>query len=352
MSTTNTFLEQKVNSKRNKTISCCKGIAILLMVLVHGGIDYRISAFISMFHMPIFFFFSGFCLNPEYLKQPTLFVRKKINGLYIPYIKWMILFILLHNFFCKIKILNVQNVGYYSYDQIFEKILRTIFTFVGDEQLLGGFWFLRELFWGALFSFFMLKYIENKYVVLFLSMIAALLCHITSWYLPMFGIGYTSFMASCYFVSGFIFKQLDVKPLSPIFIFFSCIIVAIGSFFWNFDAVKKSTLLVVPYYLTAIIGVWLTYSICKLQYFPSNKFLTYIGNNTMPILTWHFLSFKLVSALFIILFQLPWEQLGEFPYMNVYAHQGGWVLYFIIGVFIPLLLNHYINKIGVTIKVQ
>lgn len=221
---------------------------------------------------------------------------------------------------------------------------------MGAEQLLGGFWFLRELFWGALITFFTLKYIENKYVVLFLSMIAALFCHITSWYLPMFGIGYTSFMASCYFVSGFIFKELYVKPLKPIYIIISIVIVTIGSFFWNFDAVITSSLLVVPYYLTAIIGVWATYSIFKLEYFSSNNFLTYIGNNTMPILTWHFLSFKLVSLLFVILFQLPWERLAEFPYIKVYAFQSGWILYFIIGSLIPLLLNHYINKTLLSIK--
>lgn len=154
-------MSSQQSNKRDTAISCTKGLAILMMVMAHGGVCSEVSKFISMFHMPIFFFFSGYCFKDSYLKDNTLFVKKRIKGLYIPYVKWMILFILLHNIFCKLNILDSQSVGYYSVGQIIEKILRTVFTFVGGEQLLGGFWFLRELFWGALISFLLLKYIKG-----------------------------------------------------------------------------------------------------------------------------------------------------------------------------------------------
>lgn len=349
MNTINISLKQNM-VKKDKSISMCKAIAILLMVMAHSGVDYWVAAFISMFHMPIFFFLSGFCFKPSYLTEPKLFMVKRLKGLYVPYVKWMLLFIILHNALCKFHILDPQSVGFYSWNQIIEKIARTVFTFVGGEQLLGGFWFLRELFWGALIAYLLLKYLKNKYAVLALSLSVALLCHLTSYHLPTFGIGYTSFMASSYFVSGHIFRSLSVHPLRPIMIVLSYGLVFIGSIFWNFDAVQHSTLLVIPYFLTAIIGVWATYSLCMLLNSASISSLIYIGNNTMPILTWHFLSFKLVSLLIIAFYNLPLSRLSDFPYINNSPCLWGWLLYFVVGSTLPLLFDYVIIKVYMVIK--
>lgn len=339
MSTINPSLVQSGNDKKDDTISMCKGIAILLMVMAHGGVCMRVAAFIAMFHMPIFFFFSGFCLKPSYLEQPMVFINRRIKGLYLPYVKWMFLFILLHNFFCELGILDPQSVGLYNWGQMFEKLARTAFTFVGGEQLLGGFWFLRELFWGSLIAFFMLKYMRNKYLVLSVSLVAALFFHLTAWHIPSFGIGYTTFMASSYFITGFIFKTLSVNVLRPFLIFLSYAAVFIGSLFWNFDDVSESTLLVIPYFMTAIIGVWATYSLCRMFNTSSYRFFIWVGNNTMPILTWHFLSFKLVSLFIIVVYRLPLSRLSDFPYIKDNPLVGGWILYFMIGSLFPLFLD-------------
>ena len=66
------------------------------------------------------------------------------------------------------------------------------------------------------------------------------------------------------------------------------------------------------------------------------KILVYIGDNTLTILTWHFLSFKLVSLFLILIYQLPISRLAEFPVIEMYAYQGWWLIYFIVGVGMPI----------------
>lgn len=73
--------------------------------------------------------------------------------------------------------------------------------------------------------------------------------------------------------------------------------------------------------------------------------MQYVGLNTLSILTWHFLSFKLVSLFIIILYDLPIERLAEFPVVDEYAKQGWFVLYFMVGVFTPLSIIYFQNLI-------
>ena len=63
----------------------------------------------------------------------------------------------------------------------------------------------------------------------------------------------------------------------------------------------------------------------------------------MTILTWHLLSFKAVSLLIILIYGLPIEQLGEFPVIVEYATKGWWILYFVVGVGLPLLMKKFMD---------
>lgn len=64
-----------------------------------------------------------------------------------------------------------------------------------------------------------------------------------------------------------------------------------------------------------------------------------IGNNTLPILTWHMLCFKIVSILIINFYGLPMARLAEFPVIEEYSKQGWFLLYFLVGVLVPLWMS-------------
>ena len=139
--------------KRDSTISIVKAIGIIFMVIGHSGCPKILHDYIYMFHMPLFFFCSGYFFKPtNETYQIKDFVIKRIKKLYFPFVKWSILFLLLHNLFFYINIYN-DKYGFngivssvYDTDEFIKRFLNIVFAMRGNEQLLGGFWFIRVLF--------------------------------------------------------------------------------------------------------------------------------------------------------------------------------------------------------------
>ena len=71
------------------------------------------------------------------------------------------------------------------------------------------------------------------------------------------------------------------------------------------------------------------------------QFLVYVGNYTFIVLTWHFLSMKLVSFMLIAIYGLPMKRLSEFPVIEEYARQGWWIAYLVVGVAVPVIWTYY-----------
>lgn len=78
---------------RDNSISIAKAIAILLMVLAHTYFSQYGNQWINMFHMPLFFFFAGYCFKEKYLLQPKVFLHKRVDGLYKPFVNWSVVFL-------------------------------------------------------------------------------------------------------------------------------------------------------------------------------------------------------------------------------------------------------------------
>ena len=71
--------------------------------------------------------------------------------------------------------------------------------------------------------------------------------------------------------------------------------------------------------------------------------LYYIGKNTLQILALHFMSFKIVSIVVILVYNLPFEMLSEFPVIKCH-HEITWPLYSLVGISLPLLIKVGYNK--------
>lgn len=120
-------------------ISIAKAIGIILMVVghVYNKESWGVH-FIYMFHMPLFFVLSGYFFKaPQNFTELLKFTRKKIIGLYLPYLLWTILFVFLHNFLLKFGIGELA----YSWNAAIGCVCRSALTFVTTEKVLVGFWF-------------------------------------------------------------------------------------------------------------------------------------------------------------------------------------------------------------------
>lgn len=334
-------------------ITYTKAVAIILMVLCHSAIGNKyVFDFIYMFHMPLFFFFSGFCLKTEYFGLPWKFAWKRVKGIYWPYLKWSVVFLLLHNMMFGINLYSAE-YGYngngsqlYSQNDFFERFRSIVFLMQGHEQLLGGYWFMRALFFGSLIAFVLLWLlnIANKktktpraYPIVIGGGTLLVFCVALNFYhrILLYIISPQLMLAAVFFLIGHAFRQLNVSKFSVWQLLAALVLVFIGSFFWNMatDSPFYESRRILPYILTAVLGTWAIYSLPwhRIQG-RITAILQFIGNNTLTILTWHFLMFKFVSLIIIYTYGLPIARLAEFPAIREYAVQGWWVAYFLTAI--------------------
>ncbi|MDE5824025.1 MAG: acyltransferase family protein [Lachnospiraceae bacterium] len=78
--------------------------------------------YVYLFHMPLFFFISGYLFKESYLVQPLTFISRRLRTCYMPFVKYYsILFLLFHEL--------LYPLGFSeSYD--INKYLRQIFMIV------------------------------------------------------------------------------------------------------------------------------------------------------------------------------------------------------------------------------
>ena len=118
--------------------------------------------------MPVFFLIGGFFIKDEKLLQPIVFIKSKINSLYLLILYLYIPVLLLHNIFLDIGIYDsqVEYVGKYvtiwGGQDLIKNLLAAVF-FAGREPLLGAMWFVYVLFM-ALCGLSLISYILKKIV--------------------------------------------------------------------------------------------------------------------------------------------------------------------------------------------
>lgn len=314
---------------RDESISIAKAIAILLMVLAHTYFSQYGNQWINMFHMPLFFFFAGYCFKEKYLMQPKIFLQKRLVGLYIPFVKWSIVFLLLHNVFFYLNIYNGEfgfkgNVSHiYDMKDIVVRITCIVTRMSDNEQLLGGYWFLKSLFVGSILGYFTIsktKSLKFGGGILLCLTIGLAWLHKS---IPYFGIGAKEFFSAEYFVIGYYYKMYAFKLHEKWYVLpIGIVLATIGVQCYQATLLKFEWWQVIPYLVTSIIGLLAIFYLSKniASYKGICKgWLVYIGNNTLTILTWHMLSFKIVSLLIINIHGLSIRRLAEFPVIEEYS---------------------------------
>lgn len=335
-------------TEKSNPVSMAKAFAIILMVLAHSHFSDFGSKLINMFHMPLFFFFSGYCFKEKYLSDFKSFSVKKVKGLYIPYVKWCLIFLLLHNIFFYLNIYN-DTYGFrgkVSYEYGFKDFAFKAFLIVGlmsgNEQLLGGYWFIRSLFLSSLITFLVIKFVKKPAIPIVLFILISMLMSFYHKGIPFVGIGPKELLGSLFFYIGYLYKKNFDRELPLSIYFISALIVILGTFCWQMNLMNVVYWKILPWVISAIFGILFIYKLCYFidkKNIWGTKLLIYIGDNTQTVLTWHFLSFKIISLLIIILYNLPYERLAEFPVIDEYSTKGWWLAYCFVGVFIPISVN-------------
>lgn len=100
----------------------------------------------------------------------------------------------------------------------------------------------------------------------------------------------------------------------------------------------------VIFIICSISGFVVCYTISQLfLLFEDQKFLKYIGRHTLSIMMLHFLAFKIVIFIQIIIGYGKINDLKSYPCYIV--NSGWWLVYSIVGVLVPLWINYLYQRI-------
>jgi polysaccharide biosynthesis protein PslL len=143
-----------MSTERVGYIDIAKGIGILLVALAHADVSLfspYLHRLIYSFHMPLFFFLSGYFFNPHI---PFLeLVKKRFNTLLKPYLVTILLIYIVS--------LSFTNMRFAT---VFGRILKSLYAtgyYIDWVQL----WFLPSLFVTSLFAFLFYRLILSRITV-------------------------------------------------------------------------------------------------------------------------------------------------------------------------------------------
>lgn len=346
---------------RNTVISICKGIAIILMVIGHAEAPGLLTNFIYTFHMPLFFMAAGYFFSRRYLADPWSFCVKRFKGLYIPFLKWSIIFLLLHNLWFHAGILNETFGNWtggvthpYTWHQAVNRLMQIVIGMTGyDEFMAGAFWFFRGLLVASI-AFLLLSIILERNTRLTGSATVVAIMALTLAFnafrfangikiplIPNGGLRET--WGIFFFGAGVLFRRYEgAFRRKPVYLLLSFAFIlgagALHTCGMNNQG-KFIDLLTLP--LTGCVGflmVYWTAGYIDARGGRLSRMLCFIGDNTLFILLWHIPAYKIVSLMKIHYYGLDPAQIGCHMVIHYNNTDFFWVLYSIIGVAAPLLL--------------
>ncbi len=370
-------------NKRNTTISICKAIAIILMVMGHADCPSVLSNFLYEFHMPLFFMAAGYFFSLRYLDDEATFVKKRLRGLYLPFLKWSVIFLVIHNLWFRIGVLNEQYGNWtggvthpYNWHQACQRLWNMVSAMGGyDEFLLGAFWFFRGLLVASILYLVVFKLVRRLWLRyrpltapddmayrLWMPLLACLVPMLLAGWKCAEGLkvitlvqgGYRELMGCFFFGCGFLFRQWQhlyrprwwtTAACFAIVCLFSVSLTANMNWRSSFEQ-----FLSLP--LPAICGCLMTYDVAtridRHEHSRLRRFLVYLGDNTLCVFVFHIISYKVVSVMKILYYDLDWRQIG--CHMVIHDHAADdffWVPYTIVGVGLPIacqyLISHFIS---------
>ncbi len=371
---------------RDTAISICKGLAIILMVVGHAEAPGLLSSFIYEFHMPLFFITAGYFFSVKYIHDEGTFVKRRLQGLYVPFVKWALFFLIIHNWMFDLGILN-ETYGNasggvthpYSWPRIMQNVWTIVFSMGAyDEFLAGAFWFFRGLLVASILYLICYKLAatlfarwcawrhtdapspaDNRRVALGIGVAVCLFLFLLASWKTYSGIKIVTLVQrgdrdiiGCFFFSVGFLLRFCLKRLPQwwgLTAVYAAIVVIFAKFWPSAMLVKESFSKFVTLLPPAFFGFLMTYNISsRIDRHDGwlKRFLIYAGDNTLCVFVFHILAFKVVSLIKIWYYDLDYLQIG--CHMVIHEHSQEdcfWIIYSIVGVGLPLGVNRLYHRL-------
>ena len=361
-----------VNMIRNDKIDILKGIAIVLVVLGHtrfGGTGY-----IYLFHMAVFFMASGFFYKEKQsdsIKALFKSIKKRIVGIWLPFVVWNTAFTLLHNTFIRINVYTSDEVIRQYLDESLVNITLPLshkymainiikgFFLAGHTRMGGTFWFLRTLFYISVLylclDFIYKLFSKDKNKILITQGLVSAIFLIIGFAMQIIGFDSLGLdlMFSCYclYYSAFLLGKFTPSITQKCNIIIYTVTAILCSLLLLLMSFVGEISLGSNYYpnplfmlLASFFGWLMLYSISAIIELlaPVKTLFCSLGKNSLIIMIFHFLFFKPVSLLIAVVKGWPLQTIAGFPVS--YNRGLWWIIYTIISIGLCMLSAYIWHK--------
>ena len=304
------------------------------------------------------------------------YVIKRVKRLFIPWFIVGSIFTIFNNTLIKLNILttdirflNAVDGNSYGLDKVYTltdtfQNLRKVIFFMSAPKISGAMWFLAVLFLTevcyVILDYICKKVVKKHYSAMNLSM---LLIYVVGVYFTMNNIvDKSGYRLNIVLLSIFLFHvgqklstyELMYRECNPILTIFFAIFVIYVFKILKIESVRYVRGEIgggVQLFLWSMAGWSLAYgasSIIEEDESLIENVLMYIGKRTLPIVLLHQISFKIVTYIQINIYKEPEYMLASFPVL--YADNGWWLIYCVVGIGAPVFMYEMGNKILVSIN--
>lgn len=326
-------------------IDIVKAIAMISVVMFHACTNHEntylasnafLIRFTSAYAMPVFFFINGFLYKNKEPMHPVKGIWTKIKSYYFPFVCYNLFYLLMHNIFVLLHMVDEQyGNGYYNLKEFAKHFVKAI---TGHrEYFAGALWFLGSiLIINTIFivcEYVIYKLALEKYRIVLLGVIASicLLAGNSGMITDRMKIE-TSLANLIYFYIGILYRKYDWNKqlirhrwsliISGILV---NLLVSYNKLY-NPMGWENGWLFTVLDYINALICIGAIMAIAQINRIEKSKVLRLVGRNTLDIMALHFMLFKPVSLVIIWTYSMPITRLAEYPVLH---GVGGawWFLY-------------------------
>lgn len=348
--------------RRDNAIDIIKGMGILAVVIGHSGCPDTLRTIIYMVHMPLFFLASGYFLKEERLCNPVSFIKGKIKSLYVPFLKYALPILFLHNLLINMGIMSTEyGAKYYTPGTLVQElILRVAFLEVHGEALLGTYWFIQALFFGYVLLALVYSKIDKMrihspgaktFAFLLLSSLLISVMHHLCPSLKTVCL-YRICMGGTFIWTGRMIRQKAYTHRNLLL----ALLAFVSVFFLHPASMKEKSDLTdcISILMSGTCGFLLLLKVShvidsaksSIIMAVSNLF-SYLGRKSFYIMTFHFLSFKAISLLIVLYYGWgDFTLVGMHPYITAVRGTSWWIAYSVAGVTLSLALHHLISFIA------
>lgn len=276
-----------IKQQRIDWIDICKGIGIILVLIGHGPIPTDLKIFIYSFHMPLFFFLSGFVFSTNKFNNFFEFFKNRFTRLIIPYLSLSFLLVLIY-------VSYEKTINMYSFSTK-EVVLGFIYSKYEFIKIGIPLWFLTCIFIVSIFFYFISKFNKDFYIILTLAVLS-ILGFISSRFVDIrlpWSID-TALTATVFFGAGYLIKKnahiflrinMPLKDMAIIAFLCTFIFSYLNSRAGRTDMFANIYNNPTFYYIAAFSGIGTCILISMI--IRKSNILSFFGRNTITLLAFH-----------------------------------------------------------------